>query len=369
MSNYSEEKKGSFGVTNSKYGQLYKASYGVGSITGAPDMTRSDSNLFGVENIDSSVPPYELKSNTLNPDHNLITNMINILNNGTYQDIANVVDLDYFFMYEAVASVLGDPDDLRNGYNNYGLYFRKTDGKMVIIPIDKDREFGISMDFDPSGNAMSLVSIFSTQTSNDKQRNNLYNKTIFADGKSSFVKAIKTVINSKWVTNEYFNSIYEIVKEHYSDVVKNSLCNVPFSLNEIYNGTKANKSFSNYISEKLITINNDLKNYDNELNNPDSNNIIYGLSEFYLTGTMDNWSKTNSDYRFTKIDDNKYSFSMLISNEFECKIYCSDKELWLRADNNSYLHEGGSNMKFTDVGKTIVFIIDTSTGKLSYTIS
>ena len=60
---------------------------------------------------------------------------------------------------------------------------------------------------------------------------------------------------------------------------------------------------------------------------------------------------------------------MLISNEFECKIYCSDKELWLRADNNSYLHEGGSNMKFTDVGKTIVFIIDTSTGKLSYTIS
>lgn len=369
MSNYSEEKMGKYGVSNSKYGQLYKASYGVGNITGAPDMTRNDSSLFGVENIDSSVPPYELKSNTDNPDHTLITNMINTLNNGTYQDIANVIDLDYFYMYEAVASVLGDPDDLRNDYNNYGLYFRKTDGKMVIIPIDKDRELGVSMDYDPSGNAMSLVSVFSSQTSAGKQLNNLYNKTLLADGKSSFVDSLKTVINSKWVTNEYFNSIYEIVKNHYEDVTKDALCNVSFSLNETYNGSKGNKSFSTYIKEKLNTINNDLKNYNNELNNPDSNNIIYGSSEFYLTGTMDNWSMTSSDYRFTKIDDNKYSYSMIIPNNFECKIYCNDKKIWLRADNDSYLREDGSNMKFNDVGKTIIFIIDTFTGKLSYTIS
>lgn len=369
MSDYSEEKKGKYGVSNSKYGQLYKASYGVGNITSAPDMTRNDSYLFGVENIDSSVPPYELKSNTDNPDHTLITNMINTLNNGSYQDIANVIDLDYFYMYEAVASVLGDPDDLRNDYNNYGLYFRKTDGKMVIIPIDKDRELGVSMDYDPSGNAMSLVSVFSSQTSAGNQLNNLYNKTLLADGKSSFVDSLKTVINSKWVTNEYFNSIYEIVKNHYEDVTKDALCNVSFSLNETYNGSKGNKSFSTYIKEKLNTINNDLKNYNNELNNPDSNNIIYGSSEFYLTGTMDNWSMTSSDYRFTKIDDNKYSYSMIIPNNFECKIYCNDKKIWLRADNDSYLREDGSNMKFNDVGKTIIFIIDTFTGKLSYTIS
>ena len=112
-----------------------------------------------------------------------------------------------------------------------------------------------------------------------------------------------------------------------------------------------------------------MKNYNNELNNPDSNNIIYGSSEFYLTGTMDNWSMTSSDYRFTKIDDNKYSYSMIIPNNFECKIYCNDKKIWLRADNDSYLREDGSNMKFNDVGKTITFIIDTFTGKLSYTIS
>ena len=216
----------------------------------APDMTSSNANLFGIEDQDGYVPPYELKTNKDVIDNSLIINAFNKINKGTCEDIASVVDLNYFAMYEAIATIVGSPDDLRNNSNNYMLYFRRTDGKMTIIPIDQDRVFGIGSDWDPSGDNMTGVSQYSfyMAASGQRQVNKLYLKTILADTKwkDLYLANIETVLTSDWVTNEKFVSIYNIVYTNYKDYVKTTLFGLDFSL-ETKDG---NLSFNDYITRK-----------------------------------------------------------------------------------------------------------------------
>ena len=382
MSSWSNEKKGKVGVSGSNYGQFYKASYGLGSGGGVPNMNSTSSHLFGIEPDDASyLPAYELKSNTDKEDHTLIKNMINTLKSGSATDIASVVDMDYFAMYEAVATLLGDPEDVRNNYNNYAMYFRRTDGKMVIIPIDQDRVLGISKDWDPAGNAMAEVSPFADYAAGmgGEQQNQLYKKTILSNTpyKTAYQEALQKVLESKWVQNSTFNAIYETVKNHYSSVSRTSISNLEWSLNDYYSGTDQNMSFSRYIDKKIKTINNALGNGNG---NNDKRNIIANCKNFFLTGTMDNWSKTSEQYRFKSIGNNQYLGEYIINPKdfrddgtFQCKVYTTDGDKWLRCENGDYLEEGGGNIvfKFTtaDYGQTLQFTINTSTGKMSWTIS
>ena len=54
----------------------------------------------------------------------------------------NYMNVDNFLRYSALCWVFGLPDDLRNNYNNYYLYFDKED-KALFIPYDNDRCLGI----------------------------------------------------------------------------------------------------------------------------------------------------------------------------------------------------------------------------------
>lgn len=370
MPSWDLEKRGTYGVSNSSYGQLYKASYGLGSTIAAPSMTDSSDYLFGVEPEDASyIPPYELKTNKDSNDHHLIKEMINTLNNGTLEDIKKVVDLDYFITFEAISYLLGNPDDLRNNYNNYAMYFRRTDGKMVLIPIDLDRVLGVSREFDPSGEAMSNISPTEMKAigANEYQRNQLYNKTIInnEEYKTLFLNKVKELSESKWFSETYFNSIYQKVKNNYQSV-KSDLQNIPWSLDEKHS-SNSNMSFKDYVSKKKNTINKTL--------NPDiGENIISNCHNFYLTGTMDNWNKTTKEYYFSKIDDTTYRYTYAMNTDYlECKIYTTDEGgKWLRAENGFALHEGGGNIifRFNNVNpnRKIIFTVKTNTGVLTYTI-
>ena len=356
-----EELNGTYGTLN-KIGQLYKASYS----SGRADMTKVDDILFGVET-DTFTPSYELKTNKKTNDNTLIKNMISILNNSDLNEINKVVDLEYFAMYEAVATVLSDPDSLRNNYNNYAMYFRKTDGKMIIIPIDLDRSLGIGNEYDPFGDCNTTISPFSDITSNkEKQVNNLYLKTILKDTyvRDLYIDNLNKVLDSKWCDINYFNSIYNKVKSNYSDFEKTCFYKVGFSNEERYKENSNNMSFSDFINRRKEVITSSIE----ALNN---NGVLQGATNFYLTGIFDNWNKTTEEYKFNKTSTNTYEYYYKVtSDRLEFKVYNSDKSMWLRSENNEVLHEGGANMVITNlkVNSYIHFTIDTSSGILSWEI-
>lgn len=374
MRPWAEEKVGTVGVAGSKYGQFYKASYGLGSGGGRADLTSTESRLFGVEPEDASyLPVYELKSNTQNgEDHTLIKNMITKLNNGTLDDIKQVVDLDYFAMYEAISTILGDPDDLRNNYNNYAMYFRRTDGKMVIIPIDQDRVLGISRDYDPSGNAMSLISPYDERAvgANENQCNPLFTKTILQknDVRTAYEKALQTVLASKWMTTEHFNVIYEVVKANYEAYTRTTLSPLDWTLEEEYRGAKQNMSFATYIETKKKTINGGGDEPGPIIPDP---NIIKDYDDFYYRGTYNGWDAPSEKTKFTTKDQNTYTFYIeMTSTHMEFKVFIPSADKWLSVDQNGGVLKDGPNIIVdideSEVGYLLQIDIHKSDGTLTW---
>ena len=60
----------------------------------------------------------------------------------------SIVDADAFIKFAAMSWVIGNPDDLRNNYNNYYMYFNSSNDKAIFIPYDYDRCFGIMKDWE-----------------------------------------------------------------------------------------------------------------------------------------------------------------------------------------------------------------------------
>lgn len=384
MGTWKEEKNGTFGVNDSKYGQLYKASYGINTYnpgTGA-DMSYTDDNLFGVEPDDSSYTPiYDLKTNKKNPDHSLIKQAFNSLKNDKEETIGDYIDLEYFAMYEAVATILGNPDDLRNNYNNYALYFRKTDGKMIIIPIDEDRVLGISKDWDPSNNAMSEVGPFAKKAigTNNEQHNNLYLKTILDANSQTYQmykNNLETILKSDWVKKEHFNQMYEIVKNNYEEFSDSSLINYQWSLNSSYNGIYENMSFSEYINKKITIINNALsgQNIDvstNKFNLSSCNNIYLRYTDYWTIADETNKFAYDSSTELYYFDHKIVEKDI---KEFECKVFTTDLgyDLWLMNEyNGGPLKKGDNtviNLNKNDVNHTLRFTLSTKDETLSWEI-
>ena len=95
-------------------------------------------------------------------------------------DYSAVLDVDNFAKFEAVNYMLGNPDCIRNNYNNYYIYFRKSDGKAVIIPYDYDRCLGLTADWNPTGSASALLEPYTRRiaANGDSQYNPLYKNLI-----------------------------------------------------------------------------------------------------------------------------------------------------------------------------------------------
>lgn len=255
---WKEEKSGTYGVSGKKYGDYYKATYGRGdgySNSGGDLTTESiERNRVGVKtDIYGAVyPAYERKTNT-DSDYNdiLIKDMVNVLNNKTYNDIAEKVDLEYFAIEEAVSYFLGNPDSMRYNYNNYMMYFRRTDGKMMVMPIDNDRCFGIGHTWDKGitfGTNVETTPLSKKDVSGNNNRNPLLRKTILSsssnDCLTTYNQYIDLISKSVWVSKDTFNHFFNIAKETYKN-------KATFNLN----GGQDNISFESYISIKLESIN------------------------------------------------------------------------------------------------------------------
>lgn len=311
-----EEKVGSNGVANSKYGDLYKCGWGKGDGSSQEGCSmRKDSysdKKIGVNNATGSYyPAYNRKTNLdANDNNERLRSILNTINDSSnISSIEEVVDLKYFAIEEAVSYVVGSPDDLRNNFNNYMIYIRRTDGKMMIIPIDLDRAFASGAgNWDPGDNAMSETQPFSTRAvgNNKDQINPLLNKTLLVAGdnpssnsskvniyQAHYLNQIKAIKASSWGNKQLFEDIYHIAELNYA-----STSRVPFSLD----GTSSSKqkmSFENYLTSKMSKV--DLAYAMNSTQggeDPLPDDPVYGdeapYKDVYLCG-INSWAP-NKDY-------------------------------------------------------------------------
>ena len=138
---------------NDTKGDLYKCTY---TDKGKADLTGFNVGDIGIEG-QNYRPKYNLKTNEDKSDFSILKNFINEVkktqkNNGLdgeayFDNISKYMDVDNFLIFGALSWVFGLPDDYRNNYNNYYIYFNKYN-KAVFMPFDNDRCLGIKNGWD-----------------------------------------------------------------------------------------------------------------------------------------------------------------------------------------------------------------------------
>lgn len=372
---WKEEKKGTYGIEDTNYGDLYKCSWGVGegsSNTGSSLTSSSISNKkIGISNISGSyIPTYERKTNTdiLTYEDTQLKNAVNIFENNTYSDIEKIVDLEYLSKLSAINYIIGNPDDYRYNYNNYMIYFRRVDGKMIIIPIDNDRVLGITkgMNFE-NGNTSSKP--FSKSTFAGNQMNPLLLKTILATesntSKTNYTEVIKSLISSEWSKTTTFDTYMKKAMNSYS--------------NYTFNTTNENMSFKTYMNKKITTINKELStNYDVE---ESKDTTIY--NNLYIVGNFNNWGNYSdedlSKYKFNYLENYTYSVTIEINNSLDNntlqfkinggKQDYSTIDRSLSSDLKTLIKDKSNNAKLTDVYKGDKIKIDINTNTLDASVT
>lgn len=209
---------------NDQGGDLYKCGW---SSTGA-NYTNSSMNSIGVEKDNSSIKyTYDLKTNKKTSNFASLKNLITTLNSSSSVSTFNsVVDSSRWVKFAAVSYFAGNPDDMRNNYNNHYVYFLNN-GKAVFIPYDYDRCFGIikgmnrengMVDANPASEAAKGLG--------GNQINPLYINSVIRKNNSNygnnFSDDYKTQLGnvsaSKWLNYDEFRKTYTTFKNNYSSV-------------------------------------------------------------------------------------------------------------------------------------------------------
>jgi hypothetical protein len=369
MADWNTEKLGEFGLEAKSYGDLYKCKYGA-------DLTNNSvyNGSIGVGNIDGSYAPlYDRKTHKNDQyDDKVLKDAINAISSGDYNKISQYVDLEYLAVSEAVGFVVGNPDSMRYNDNNFMVYMRRTDGKMVFIPIDNDRCFGITKDWNPKDANMNL-SMLDRKNSSNNNTIKLLLDTVLAKttnpSQELYLEFCNKLKESAWTDIKTFEKYYNMAKSSYSDY--------RFSLS-----TDENVSFETYMNNKLKCINSN----NNSDNNDDENSGL--TSDIYFVSSINNWGDYSSNdlskYKLQLISDNTYQISVKVTsvlnengrNYIKFKFNNGYKDYskidWtLSEDLKTLVTSVGSSAKCygVNVGDTIVITINTKTKEASVLIN
>lgn len=206
-------------------GDLYKAAWAGGGANLTKSTSIGISDDFTGKNFN-----YDLKTNkktSAEAGFPSLRNVINGLNTAglTKETFSKYVDVDNFIKFAAVSYFMGNPDDVRNNYNNHYIYvYPETSekaGQMMYIPYDYDRTLGVTIGWNPDGTGMTDVSPFSVMADGNRsnQVNPLY---VYGIGNNGFYineyKAeLENVLKNELITPEAFAKEYEIAKNLYAD--------------------------------------------------------------------------------------------------------------------------------------------------------
>ncbi|MDE5547861.1 MAG: CotH kinase family protein, partial [Clostridia bacterium] len=252
-------------------GDLWKCTY---TKTGAADMTTNGlENKIGVEDeLKGKFYSYDKKTNKKKDkvtglrDFSSMRNFISAVNTSG-ADLSKYLDTEQFAKFEAVNYLLGNPDCIRNNYNNYYLYFRKSDGKAIIIPYDYDRCLGLTYQWNPTGSASMYLEPYTRRiaANGDSQANPIYRGLICkgapTDSGSTLMKYRSNLLalsNSALVTVTAFNAYKDNYKSRYGKYVSQALDTNALAFD---NNKYGNVAYSTYIQTKLNTLKSNIDNY------------------------------------------------------------------------------------------------------------
>ena len=239
-------------------GDLYKCAY----------MTKFDGkDTIGIEDeVAGKFYAFDLKTNKKTSDHSSLNRLLSMLNEGTptKEEFAELVDMDYWLTFNAVAYFLGDGDDMRDDYNNFYVYFRADTGKAIFIPHDFDRGLGVTGGHLDAHDTMTKDSPFTTTMGwfGWEQENPLFLYSICKGGYvlEEYVEKLKEVAQCELLTPGKFTEYYCIAKALYGDETEpektfENARNKSLSFN-LYQtaptSNKANTSFFDYIQAKMM---------------------------------------------------------------------------------------------------------------------
>ena len=311
-------------------GDLYKVGW-AGNNNGSFTST----NSIGKEDEDNvEFYAYDIKTNKKTTDHSALTNMINKLNGGllTKEEVAELIDMDEFLKFAAVSYFMGNPDDIRNNYNNYYVYFLKSTGKAMFIPYDFDRCLGMRAQWDPTGDGCSTDNPFSDKAlgTNEDQKNPVFIYTVDEGGYyvNEYAEVLEKVAANKWLTTSNFDKYFNIAKANYSSETTPSKsfenCNwYSFSFDnttEVASDT-GNYSFKKYITTKKAKFAEYMEDLDKY-----AEVSIDIQTPYYLRGTFNDWNVDNS-YNM-KFADGKAKYTLTLSDTSSFKIYNNDLNAW-----------------------------------------
>lgn len=318
-------------------GDLYKCGW-----TNQPaNLTNTGS--IGIEDEDSGkFYVYDLKNNKKTSTHAALKNFINKLNSPslTKEELAKLVDLDSFISYAAVSYFLGNPDDMRNNYNNYYLYFVPSTGKCIVIPYDFDRCLGLTYEWNPTGNGVTQDDPFSSSIAasdnngGQSQKNPLYLNTVIKGGwyVQEYANALKKVAANSLLQYSTFQQWFNRASKLYGSDVQPSKNfhnaggrDFRFTLADNVGG---NLSIQTYLTRKMNTYNRCIGNLDDILDYERPEQIIY-----YIRGEFNNWQDV-PEYGMT-IKDGKASITLTFSRNAKFKVYNSVQQLWYGTEDMS----------------------------------
>lgn len=312
---------------NETDGDLYKCAWPA-------SFTNMDS--IGVEDEDKSqFYTYDLKTNKKTSEHAALKNLINTLNSGTLtkEQLAKLVDIDNFLSYAAVSYFLGNPDDLRNNYNNFYLYFLPSSGKAIFIPYDYDRCLGVTYEWNPTGNGVTQDNPFSEElaakdnNNGASQKNPLFLYSVVRGGfyVKEYAEVLKRVAGNKLLQSATFDQWFNRANALYARDVAPSknLYNADgrqfaFSLAD---GIGGNLSFNTYITRKMATYNRCMTNLDQYLDYVRPEPIIY-----YIRGEFNGWS--DQPQYAMKIKDGVASITLNFTKNAKFKVYNQMQNAW-----------------------------------------
>lgn len=209
-------------------GDLYKVGW-----AGNQNGSFLETDSIGVEDEDAGAFfAYDLKTNKKTSTHQALKGFISAMNSGsmTKEGFADLVDTETFLPYAAVSYLLGNPDDMRNNYNNFYVYFRADNGKAVFIPYDYDRCLGITVHWNPThtgvtdDNPFSLVRQAADRNdpNADSRQNNPVILYSVAEGGyyiREYAELLRTIADGDWFCSETFSDLYHTAEANYAALI------------------------------------------------------------------------------------------------------------------------------------------------------
>lgn len=312
-------------------GDLYKCGW-----AGSNSASFTNTNSIGIEDEDKGeFYAFDLKTNKKTSNNEALINLIQKLNSGTVtkDSFASLVDIDNFLPYCAVSYLLGNPDDMRNNYNNFYVYFRGDTGQAMIFPYDFDRCLGITVHWNPTGNAVTKDNPFGTTTlaDNASQKNPLINYSIAAGGYyvRDYGVLAKTIAESNWFSYENFASLYQIAYANYAGDAKpgkafnnSKHLNLSFDLEKTSNFSSSdNISFREYLEAKKNTLSGYLKNIDQYANSSSQQSTVW-----YIRADFTSW-ENNAGHILTE-ENGYFVYRLTAVQQCRLKIYNDKTGSW-----------------------------------------